>query len=223
MIRILWRKKVLVVFLAALLILFPGASVRPAQALSKTIFLSVGVEKSAGGYTVIGAAMINAEETKLVSAEGAAVEEAFGQITSRQGRTVSLAHCNLIVLGASLSGENVANILEYFLEKFEVSNNALLVWTNGDVKGMLEASFKSKTDAPGGMLETIAAHNQLNVFKRPLTLDRFFKDYFGGRVAFMSAISFETDEIYNTGQVAAFKNGLFKRLVAQTSDILDYE
>jgi len=212
-VRQLWRKKVWIVFLVALLVLFPSASVRPAQAMTKAILLSVGIEKTADGYTISGKMVTNTftpeglAETKVVSADGATIVKAINKISADQGRDVSLAHCNLIVLGASLAGENVAVILEYFLGKFEVGNNALLVWTDAEVAKILETSAKNRTDAAGGLLETIAAHNQSEVFERPMTLDRFYKDFLSGREGFMSVIKLENDEISNTRQMAAFKHG----------------
>jgi len=203
MLRTLWRKKVLVVFLLALLILLPAASVRPAHASSKAIFLSVGIEKAADGYTVIGAMV----DKKVVSADGATVLEAIEKITADQGRKVSLAHCTLIVLSANLADENVADTLRYFLEKFEVTNNALLVWTDADVAKLLETSA---ADIPaGGSLETIAAHNQEVLFKHPLTLDRFFKDYLRGRAAYMTSATLEGEDIKNTKLLAKFEAGFF--------------
>ena len=224
MLRTLWRKKVLIVFLVALLVLLPAASVRPAQALSKNVFLSVGIEKSAAGVTVTGVAMFGArtsggggaggggagEKPKSVSGDGATVEEAFEQITANSGRAVSLAHCNMLVLGASLAGENVAEILRYFIERFEISSNALLVWTDAPVADVLDASFAARADSPGGSLETIAAYNQETLFKRPLTLDKFYKDYLKGRDGYMSAVTLTEGEICNTQLLAAFAGGVFK-------------
>lgn len=205
MFRELWKRKIFIVFAVALFVLFPAASVRPAQASSKTILLSAGIEKTAAGYAVSGTMMKN----KLTSAEGATVPDAIQKITANTGREVSFAHCNLIVLGASLSSENVADILLYFLEKFEISNNALLVWVDGSVEKALETSMAKDTASAGGLLETIAAHNQKNVFKRAVTLDAFFKDYYKGQSAGIAAISLVDDEIVNTEQMAVFKDGMF--------------
>jgi spore germination protein KC len=211
----LWRKKVWIVFLVALLVLFPTASVKPAQAMSKAILLSVGIEKTADGYTVSGAMVTNKftpegmAETKVVSADGATVAKAINKIAADQGRGVSLAHCNLIVLGASLATENVATILKYFLEKFEISNNALLVWTDTEVAKMLEISSENRTDAAAGLLETIAAHNKESAFNKPMTLDRFYKDYLKGLEGFISIITLKEDEISNTRQMAVFMSGRF--------------
>lgn len=230
MFRELWRKKVLVVFLVALLILFPTASVRPVQAVTKTILLSVGIEKAADGYTIVGVTMENSSSSsesggassKIVSAVGITIPKTLEGITANTGRKVSLAHCNLIVLGETLSKENVAEILYYFLAKFEVSNNALLVWTDGSVEETLKISMANKS-AAGGLLETISAHNQKYVFKRLLTLDKFYKDYLSGRDAVMNAVSLNEDEIYNTKQMAIFRDGVFvgleKNLIVRATAI----
>ena len=217
MFRELWRKKVLIVFIAALLILFPAASVRPAQALSKVVFLSVGVEHGVDGYTVTGAVMVNRftntgeGETRVVSADGTTIEAAFDKITADQGREVSLAHCNLVVFGASLGTENVAEVLKFFVMQPEISNNALLVWTDADVGKLLETSATERTDTAGGLVETIVARNQ-HVHSMPLTLERFYKNYLKGREGFMSVITLENGEIRNTRQLAVFTGGVFKEI-----------
>jgi len=211
----LWRKKVWIVFLVALLVLFPAASVKPAQAMSKTILLSVGIEKAEDGYTVSGSMVTSTftpqglAETKVVSADGYTVSKALDKIAADQGRDVSLAHCNLIVLGASLATENVAVVLEYFIKKFEISNNALLVWTDAEVAKILEISAENRTDAAGGLLETVAAHNQESVLKRSMTLDKFYKDYLKRLDTYISVISIKEDEISNTRQMAVFREGRF--------------
>jgi len=183
--------------------------------MSKAILLSVGIEKTTDGYTVSGAMIAGTftpeglAETKIVSADGTTVAGALNKITANQGREVSLAHCNLIVLGSSLETENIAKILEYFLGKFEISNNALLVWTYSDVVKLLEVSGENRTDAAGGLLETIAAHNQKSVSNKQMTLDGFFKDYLKKRDGFISIISLEDEEISNTRQMAVFREGRF--------------
>ena len=178
--------------------------------MSKAILLSVGIEKAVDGYTVSGTMIANTfdpngvAETKVVSADGTTVTLALDKLAADQGRKISLAHCNLIVIGASLSTENVAIIFEYFLKKFEISNNALLVWASSDVAKTLEAGSKNKTDSAGGLLETIANYNG-----KRFTLDRFYKDYLKGQLGFMSAVSLEDGEISNTRKMAVFKNGIY--------------
>jgi hypothetical protein len=206
----LWRKKILIIILVALLVLFPTASVKPAQAMSKTILLSVGIEKTADGYTVSGSMIAGTftpeglAETKVASADGETVAKALDKMAADQGRDVSLAHCNLIVLGASLSDQNAAKILEYFLSKFEISNNALLVWTDAEVTKLLGLSGENRTDAAGGLLETIASHNN-----KQMTIDRFYKDYLRNRESYMSFVSIQDDEISNPLIKAVFRNGRF--------------
>jgi len=209
MLRVLWRRKILVVFIVALLVLFPAASVRPAQAISKTILLSVGIEKVTDGYTVTGTVMESETANKIISANGATVPQALDRITANTGRKVSLAHCNLIVLGETLRADNVAEILYYFLGKFEVSNNTSLIWTDGPVEKILKESEAGKSAGGAGLLEAVAEYNQKHVFKKPVTLDAFYKNYLHGKDANMLVILLKDDEIYNTKQMAVFKDGRF--------------
>jgi hypothetical protein len=218
MFRTLWRHKILVVFIVALLVLFPQASVRPAQMLNKTLLLTVGIDKDAAEYTVSGTAVVNQFdpngkfETKMVMGKGTSVNAAINNLTANEGREVSLAHCNLLVVGAGAGGDNLADTLGHFLKKFEMSNNALLVYTDKEAAKVQELSLKNKTGAAGGLAETVAAYNQRDVFGRPVTLDNFYKDYLrAGAGAVLDAISLNgtEDALENTKSLAVFKGGRY--------------
>ena len=183
MFRQLWRNKILVIFIVALLVLFPAASIKPAQMLSRSLFFSVGIDKTDEGYQVSGVVAVNRAAqpgeriTKSVQASGPSITVAMKKIASDEGRLLSLVHCNLIVIGSGLQDVNLATVLSNFLRQYEMSNNALLVCTDGDVLELLEASMENRTGATAGQLETVVAFNQDNVFSHATTLDNFFKSY----------------------------------------------
>lgn len=217
MFRILWRKKVMVIFLAALIVLFPAASIKPAQMLSKTLFLSIGIDKDASGYEISGIVSVNtpsqtgATTTKPVSGRASSINAALKKIEANQGRTVSLAHCNLIVVGAGAANENLAAILHHFLRQYEMSNNTLIIYTESGVKELLDTSIANKTGSSAGMLETIAAQAHTT------TLDKFYKNYIRPSSSeIVNIVNLEKEEIDNTKNGAVFKNG--KKLFNLSAD-----
>jgi Ger(x)C family germination protein len=210
----MWRKKVLIIFLIAFVFLFPSASVRPAQMLDKTVFVSIGIDKVDTQYIISGTIIVNDfsstgdKSTKTISATANSVNACIQQIVANQGRKVSLAHCNLVLIGAGLKDENMTQILSYFIKKYEMSNNALLVFTSDDVKAIQESSIENPTNAPAGLLETVASHNQRKVFGRAVTLDAFYKDYLRkSSTSLMGTVQLQDETITNPRTAAAFKNG----------------
>jgi|GEM_PF-3583536 len=210
MFKILWQKKVVIVSLVLFLILFPAVSVRPAQMLGQTLFLSIGIDKKTDGYEV--SAIISVSQfsptgtatTKAISGSGNSVNAAIKKIEADQGREISLAHCNLIVAGSGLADENLAATLHYFLRLYEMSNNALIVYTDGDVKKLLETSIADKTGATGGILETIAASD------KTATLDEFYKNYLrpsSANIVNIINLNNGGDALDNLGDGAVFKKG----------------
>ncbi|MDR0462472.1 MAG: Ger(x)C family spore germination C-terminal domain-containing protein [Christensenellaceae bacterium] len=149
MFRILWQKKALILFLAVLIALFPSAASRPAQMLSKAVLTEITIDKTNGEYTLSGE-MIQiepsnetpAKKTVPVTASGVSVGECINKIADAQNKQVSFSHCSNIILGAGLEGENVAEILRYFLYKTELSNKCTLSWQEKGNRTSLERFFK---------------------------------------------------------------------------------
>jgi len=209
MIRTLWRNKILVLFIIALLVLFPAASIQPSQMLSRAVFVSVGIDYVNGEYVVTGMVAVNEFEpfadptaSKPVSATGETVRDALDNIRGNEGRKPSFSHCNLIVLGDGLRDKNVADVLGVFFRDYRIGNNVLLIYTEDDIMELLEISKEFRTESPGGLLETIA------IFNKTATIDDFFKEYLrGNSPVSISIVNTNDGALDNTREWAVFVDG----------------
>jgi len=207
MFRELWRKKVALVLIVALLLLFPAASIQPAQMLSKSLFLSIGIDRNDDGFVVGGIICVSqfssegGEPTKTVRATGNSINHALKNITTNEGRKVSLAHCNLIVLGPGLADIDVTIVLSTMLKQYEMSNSALLVCTDDDFMELLQTSIENNTGATAGLLETITAFNQESLLGTATTLDEFYKNYLRpASTAILSVVNLSSSKEQKTGE-----------------------
>ena len=113
MFRILWKKKVAIVLVILIAITLPVAITRPAQMLNKAVFTTIGIEKENDVYTITGEVIVNqfnefgAKFIEITSGNGENINEAINKISQIRGRTMSLAHCSLIILGKGMEGENM--------------------------------------------------------------------------------------------------------------------
>ena len=213
MFSLLWKKKFLIVFLIALIALLPQAAARPAQMLSKTLFTSIGIDKTDDEYEISGEMIVNdfskKGETKseVISETGANITEVMNKLSAAQGREISLAHCTLMVVGAGLNDENLGELLTYFFHKTEVNNNCAIVYTQSPVKDLLTASEEGG-DKRRGLLQQILEFNQQNIIGKPTSLEKFFKDYMRtSKTGILTTATLEGDKISNEIQAAVFKNG----------------
>jgi len=159
MFRILWQKKALILFLVVLLVLLPGAVSRPAQMLSKAVLTEITIDKAGGEYVLTGEMVINEagggiggggmggggegeKRTKTLVATGASLGDAINKMSASQSKQVSFAHCNLMIMGEGLAGENLADLLRYFLHRTEINNNCAVAWKEKGRKTTLERFYK---------------------------------------------------------------------------------
>jgi len=215
--KTLWKNKVFIVFLVVIVALAPQAAARPAQMLSKTLVTTLGINRIAGEYEISGEVIINkadqpqsAERKNVVmSATAPTIGEAINKISASTGREVSFAHCTLLIIASSLDGESVLPLLTYFLQKTEISNSVVLVYTTGDPKAVIAASI-ANGNAQGGLLQQIAKYNQDNVFGRPTSLESFFKDTLRpGQATVIGAVSFVGESLTNKMEGAVFMGGKY--------------
>ena len=162
MFRLLWQKKALILFLVVLVVLLPTAMSRPAQMMSKTVLTEITIDKVGEQYTLTGKkAEISSPsaqagglgggggagsgaptEKKELTASGPSVAAAINKMSATTEKEVSFAHCSSMVLGEGLAGENLADLLEFFLHRTEIHNNIALSWKEKGRATTLEKFYK---------------------------------------------------------------------------------
>lgn len=224
MFRLIWQKKIALAFVVLLVLTLPVAITRPAEMLSKSIITTVGIEKQGDTYVVTGEVVVNqfnefgGKFIEIISGEGENLNQAFNAISRTRGRTVSLAHCSLIILGSGLEEENIAHLLTFLLHRTEINNSCSLLWTDTDMETLLTLS-KESADNRTNHLQQIAEFNRRNQFGAPATLQNFYKDYLRlSKTSLIPTVTIEDELIHNPNEVAVFTEGIlkFKLLDEQT-------
>lgn len=73
------------------------------------------------------------------SAEGKTIGEALAKISSETSMLVAMSHCNLILLGEELIKDKAYVALDYMIRNAYLSENALILTTEGQAKEILSA------------------------------------------------------------------------------------
>ena len=216
MFKTLWKKKAIVAFLVILVVTLPVAIKKPAQMLGKTLFTTVGIDMVEGKYQVTGEVIVNmfnefgAKFLEVVQDESDSINQALNKISKTRGRTVSLAHCSLIVLGSGLQEENIASVLTFLLHRTEVNNNSQLLFTDADMQELFTIS-KESADNRTNHLQQIATFNIKNQFGTQATLQNFYRDYLSkSKTSTIPVVTIQDEQIHNAGELAVFVSGKYK-------------
>ncbi len=111
------------------------------------IITAVAVDKMDNNYTVTAQIAVpeatdtNSENLKTqISGKGSTIGGAIKNLGDFSGWFPKLAFCNLILLGDSLSGENVIDVLDYFAKSLRVQDSALVALADGNAGELIAKS-----------------------------------------------------------------------------------
>jgi|GEM_PF-4275742 len=148
MLKMIWQKKALILFLVVLVALLPSALTRPAQMTTKAVLTEITIDHQSGEYVLTGEMIdLNApadaeSNTTTVTASAPSAAECINKIATEQGKQVSFAHCKYIVLGEGLADEDVTGLLRYFLYRTELNNSCQISWKQKGDRTTIEQFFK---------------------------------------------------------------------------------
>ena len=131
--RKLSKNKVFYVFLFLIIILFPGTLYKTAQSESRAILTAVAIDKIDNELEITSTVLTSGGGTKyadnlqIVSAKGNSVSECFEKISSNLGKTIGLAHAEIIILGDEIIKDNAYKYLNYFISTNNLTTNAVIV------------------------------------------------------------------------------------------------
>ena len=197
----LLKKKFLVIALAFLVVFLPFAITAQSTTLSRTVTTAMAIDKDGDTYTVYLEHMmftfdpLDGPERKLISASADSIEEALTKIGHNRGRTISLSHCSIIILGPGIQEDDFLEILLPFAHRVDLNNATAVFITNSDVEELMEASIENG-DMRSALLQQIAAFNKERKqnFK---TLGCIVKKLLRNEQVEIPTISLEDDEIKN--------------------------
>ena len=112
------------------------------------IILAAGIDRTEDGLFSVTAQIAVPEASKsggaaqaiAVSGSGETVARAFQEINTKTGWFPKLIFCDLIVLGETVTKNNVFDCLGYFLRNEQMSDNCLLAACEGSARDALSAS-----------------------------------------------------------------------------------
>lgn len=111
------------------------------------IITAVALDSADGEYEVAAQIAVpeatdnNSENKKAqISGKGGTIGAAIKNIGDRTGWYPNLQFCNVIIVGESLTNDNVLKVLDYFSKTLRVQDSALVVTTNGKAADLLKAS-----------------------------------------------------------------------------------
>lgn len=148
--RMSLKKKYLTIFLlGAILVLF--ARTVPQLSLSqRAIVVGLGIDGVQNNYTV-SAQMINPLATGqenatndtygIVSASGKTLSECLDKIAQKVGLDVSLAHCNVLILGKELVDSNVLPSINYLVSEHQLPGLGAIAATDISAKELLKSKL----------------------------------------------------------------------------------
>ncbi len=140
------RKKWLYIALGFILALILGSSLNSKPINNRAVVVGMAIDTAdSGGIEITAQILITeagADKTlsgKEISAIGDTVAGAFSEISISTSMDVSLAHCNLIILGGGILKTNAFYPLDYLMRNSYLSENAMLVGTTDKAKDILSA------------------------------------------------------------------------------------
>lgn len=111
------------------------------------IITAVALDSADGEYEVAAQIAVpeatdnNSENKKAqISGKGGTIGAAIKNIGDRTGWYPNLQFCNVIIVGESLTNDNVLRVLDYFSKTLRVQDSALVITTNEKAADLLKAS-----------------------------------------------------------------------------------
>lgn len=137
-------KKWIAFGLAFVVALVMGGTINSTPIASRAVVVGVAIDKSddllelTAQILVSTGATAGKPQAKEVSAKAKTVSAALSQIAENTSMIVSMAHCNLVVLGREILEENAVYPLDYLIRNAYLSENALLIGTLGKASEILK-------------------------------------------------------------------------------------
>lgn len=138
-----WKKWV-AFGLAFIVALFMGTAINATPISSRAVVVGIAIDKSGELLEITAQILVTSgssagkPQSKEVAAKADTVSGALSQIAENTSMIVSLAHCNLVILGKDILEDNAVYPLDYLIRNAYLSENALLIGTLGKASEILK-------------------------------------------------------------------------------------
>lgn len=196
MVRKLFKNVLWIFFLIMMIILIPSSFSLHAQTEDRSIVIAMGIDKTESDqyevsieFVVPRYATTYNQNAQVISAVGVNTTDAFVGLSLHVGRIIGLSHCSTILIGESLNGEDIIEIIDQVLRGKRVNYNAQLIYAQGSAKEILQKAIEIDVGYNLNINE-IVQFNDLFINAKTLLLSDFYKTYYQGYGAsFMPVLS----------------------------------
>ncbi len=204
------KAPMLFVFLFILIAFTPAAIFFPGENRNRAVVTAIGIDKADEGVeisllTFIPTANPTYTETNsVISATGGSIADALHQAQISMGKRVGLSHAKTTVIGKTLMEEDITPSIDYLSRIASLSENTILIGTDGNAKDFLKASQSLGEDL-GLKLEQLVGYNVQKIFVTETSLESFYQGYFSPVKS--SLIGFFQLKDENTSDIASMESG----------------
>lgn len=148
--RMSLKKKYLTILLLGAILVLYARTVPQISLSQRAIVIGLGIDGTQAEYTIT-AQMINPLATGqenvsnntygIVSASGKTMAECLDKIAQKTGLDVSLAHCNVLILGKELIDADVLPSINYLVSEHQLPGLGAIVSTDVTAKDLLQSKL----------------------------------------------------------------------------------
>ncbi len=193
------KSKIMIFILILFIITIPATINMPDQTQQYSVVLGVGIDKQDDEYEVSTQILTSKasqgflESLQVHSAKGKNILDAVERVSLHIGRISGFGNTSVIVISETVTDENIANLLDFFLRSKRLNGNPIIMVTQGKAKDIL--SDVAKIDESFNYsLNTLAQQNQNFAPGATCTLEQFLNDYYGKKSASMLGIINQTTD-----------------------------
>lgn len=200
----------LLVFLFICITLLPPAINKNSISFRSAIVTAVGIDMNEKEdiivYAEISISAVGeslAENSKILSASGKTVGDAFANLNLVFGRKLKLGHTRFVLIGPTISVKNVTGLLDRMIRTNKIRNVVQLLYCKTSIEDMLNIGVELKKET-GLRLSDIICHQQdTSTTSMNSNIDSFYKGYFSqSGISKINTISLEEDRLLGVSSTA---------------------
>jgi len=200
------RNKIFYIFLFLAIIMFPSTLYLQSDKDTTLIVTTIGIDKDtkSNEYEVTSLAVIPkgsndiSANLETFKAKGKTIAEALDSMSLNCGKKIGLAHCDSIIFSLEVIEENIAKTLDYFIRTSNLTTNATIIATDDKASDLIDAT-KSSNNLFDLSLKNIINFSEDMSMLDNITIDRFYRTYFGRNTTFFLPILSIEEGVNPTG------------------------
>ncbi|MBQ0017056.1 MAG: hypothetical protein KBT30_00310 [Clostridiales bacterium] len=190
----LWKNSVWIIFLIVMALLIPSTISMPAQTETRSVSVALGFDKTEDNEIELSTKIIVPQfnttynqNSQVISATGTSVLDALSNMSIHLGKVIGLSHCSAIIISKDFENDNIAVLLDEISRSKRVNYNALLIYTNGKSKDILDKATSISRDFTQNIFD-IVEYNQNSINAKILYLSDFYRTYYDNHGASLMPI-----------------------------------